>query len=113
MEYTKGEWKIEGHTVVSDALRYGIWLYKIADVTAHAQVETIANANLIAAAPDMYEALKAVQCYWHSCYDIWDRGENMMLSGTESIRVAGDDLDKLCDEASELTEQALAKAEGK
>ena len=53
MEYTKGEWKIEGHTVVSDALQCGIWLYKIADVTAHARVETIANANLIAAAPKL------------------------------------------------------------
>ena len=60
MEYTKGEWKREGHAVVSDALQCGIWLYKIADVTAHAQVETIANANLISAAPDLYQALLAV-----------------------------------------------------
>jgi hypothetical protein len=58
MNYTKGEWKIKGRYVFSDE--------KPPRMIAEAKIvnfslkEAGSNANLIAAAPKLYEALKMV-----------------------------------------------------
>jgi len=57
MKYTKGEWKAEEsnrETVLGDVLYY---IEANDDVVAH-EIETLANAQLIASAPRMYKALE-------------------------------------------------------
>jgi len=91
MEYTKGEWGMYQHET---ELGTEVKIYSVDNSEDIAyvgrvgfrQAEIQANANLIVAAPDMYEALKAMADI-HSPY---------------SPRVAHDMADK-----------ALAKAEGK
>ena len=72
MEYTKGDWKVTesafnrfttyrskrsgGRIFVT----FGEELGMIAEVQGDTQEEADANARLIAAAPDMYEALEAI-----------------------------------------------------
>jgi len=60
--YTKGEWRVDGTSIVSDVLllRVGdeVCPFLIAEVTSHIPLETKANAQLISAAPDLYEACK-------------------------------------------------------
>jgi len=53
MEYTKGEWKI---TEWNDKRGFNIFTY---DAFIASVPLSQANANLISAAPDIYEALKA------------------------------------------------------
>lgn len=55
MNYTKGEWQIG---------RYGNNRFEILADKRVAIVDTWDNANLIAAAPDMYEALKGLVDDW-------------------------------------------------
>jgi len=81
MNYTKGEWKVTGT---------GIGDYFIEPLMA--RVPRINDAQLIASAPDLYEALKAVDDYLSAPYP-----ENMKLK-----QIAADKLIS-----------ALAKAEGK
>ncbi len=77
MEYTKGKW---------EAVKNAIGTYTIQTEDARiGEIDRHFNAYLVAAAPDMYEALKAIA----SC---------------ESV-VAGDVVD--------ISRKALAKAEGK
>lgn len=58
MEYTKGEWKVE--PIIKNTT-FGIFTeyhrYELARVFIH-NGEQEANANLIASAPDLYEACK-------------------------------------------------------
>jgi phage tail tube protein FII len=57
MKYTKGEWKAEEsnrETVLGDVLYY---IEANDDVVAH-EIETLANAQLIASAPRMHKALE-------------------------------------------------------
>ncbi len=57
MNYTKGEWKVtKGFKVVAGIKS----AQAVADVFGETAKEVEANAHLIAAAPDMYEALKAL-----------------------------------------------------
>ena len=96
MEYTKGEWKIEeDYTVVSDVFRYEGFLYKIAEVTSHTKEETLANAQLIAAAPEMYKTLKAIVAEGTRCLDAARPGREIY------------DIDKV----DRMARQAIAKAE--
>ena len=60
MNYTKGEWKLQDDCVISDIWRWGQQFYKIAEITPHTEGETLANAHLIAAAPELYQALLSV-----------------------------------------------------
>jgi hypothetical protein len=57
MNYTKGDWEVDG--LLIRAFGHGIIAScpKAADDDIS---EIIANANLISASPDMYEALKAI-----------------------------------------------------
>lgn len=62
MEYTKGKWEAE-----LKLYPYSIWSKQkngreipIADVHKQPKDEELANAQLIAAAPDLYEALKGL-----------------------------------------------------
>jgi len=73
MNYTKGEWTVTDsaferfHTYRSKRtgarifVTTGMELDEIAEVQGDTEEEAQANANLIAAAPDMYEALKLYQ----------------------------------------------------
>ena len=94
MEYTKGEWKVDG--------------FRIFDTNGHSVANTgtfsnrkydedIANAQLIASAPDLYEALKKFE-FTFSNFTI-------MAKGLPSQMMIGDAIEK--------ARQAIAKAEGK
>ena len=97
MNYTKGEWGL-GSLDDEPFARSELSIYredgrKIAEIMREgflAMEEAEANAYLIAAAPDMYEALKGI-------LEDADNGSFTTLAG--SIR--------------ELAKQALAKVEGK
>lgn len=98
MSYTKGEWKASKITTIqgikmAGGYKYGLW---VDNKTSHsltsesiAFIKTEQDAHLIAAAPDMYEALK----------ELIDR------DNYGSIR--------LPTQASDLMKKVLAKAEGK
>lgn len=59
MEYTKGEWKVKDwHTSIE--VKCGNKVIADLDRSNCSLVEDEANANLIAQAPRMYEALKAL-----------------------------------------------------
>ena len=91
MEYTKGPWEINENTV------YGLPTFEISSETSDSWIANVldknmpgkANAQLIASAPMMYEALKEIQ----AC-----KGNPKMLEGMIIMS---------------HIEQALAKAEGK
>jgi len=61
---------------------------------------------------DMYEACKLTQKYFQDCFAVWAKGERIMPTDEEVVRVAGNELDTMADTAFEATEKALAKAEG-
>ena len=94
MEYTKGEWKIEASSLDSD------WAYVAIPFSGEeGSYRIIAyspnknDAHLIAAAPDLYEALREI------------RGLLNMYAG-DLPKVPRDAMKARC-------EQAIAKAEGK
>lgn len=108
MNYTKGEWRLE-HLLAG---QYPVYIYDengmaIAEATNRldginnekAKEEMIANARLIAAAPDMYEALKAVLS--SAVCDDFDK------SGLAITHYAIDG------NIRKLINQALSKADGK
>jgi hypothetical protein len=62
MRYTKGEWEVMGVSIVTSVRTANSrYLAPVAKIEALSQVEREANARLIAAAPDMYEALKELR----------------------------------------------------
>ena len=72
MEYTNGEWKAEriptsvGHAWEIKPIHACIYVdnqYIPNDLQNKGSIEAEANANLISAAPDMYEALKMLWKY--------------------------------------------------
>ena len=90
MEYTKGEWRATSFEVITDSATIAdcvLGQSRQPDITMK---ECIANAQLISAAPDMYEALK----------EIW--GASL---GADTLRVLQPWFKKV--------EQALSKAEGR
>ena len=108
MNNTKGEWKVTdsafsrfttyrgkrqgGRTFVTTALN----LNQVAEAQGDTQEEAEANAHLIAAAPDMYEALKAL-LRWAELSYTNDTGEWADENDPTIV----------------LTKKAIAKAEGK
>lgn len=58
VKFTKGPWKVQddGYGLIGVALRNGFGV-----LIGHKNKETIANAHLIAAAPEMYEMLIQLQ----------------------------------------------------
>ncbi len=88
MNYTKGNWTIQDKNKYETShIECGI--YRICRIADNREYK--ANARLIAAAPDMYEALKAL-CEWLDTDDI--RPNGMYITINEA-------------------KQALNKAEGK
>lgn len=101
MNYTKGKWEVyEGHDgqfkdepyivvppTKADPRECSPTIARVIHVTGH----TESNAQLISAAPELYQALKKFNEYLQSTYP-----ENLKLKA----------------EATELMEQALLKAEG-
>ena len=106
MKHTAGPWTVSGHHVDNGRIQIGSQKDYICELywepndeisKAANWTEAEANANLIAAAPDMYEALIEIEQFLTS-YEIFDRnGKNMYedISGT-----------------FEIIEAAIAKAEG-
>lgn len=92
--FTKGEWfaKREGQSTVYIECRIGGgWLQEVAACgpTANGSEEQEANAKLIAAAPDLLEALQKIQ-FRSECYIEDDR--EMSVASVEMIKL-------ICDEA--------------
>ncbi len=98
MNYTKGEWKVyqdgmaQRTSVVSED-GIGFFRANIADLDRKNK-EYVANAHLIAAAPNMYEALKTIAPNIRFMYEGHRDDAGLRYK-------------------YELLEQALAKAEGK
>jgi len=98
MNYTKGEWKV--YMTDIDKPRWEICARENGEIGVAKTIydddvplkEKEANANLIAAAPDMYEALEV--------------GKTVLLDIQQ--RVASD-----CGEALKVIDKALTKAEGR
>jgi hypothetical protein len=74
--YTKGKWTVRGNTIFIENTNYSIATIHVVknyeDITFK-PIEDIganANAKLIAAAPDMFEALKRVEAYLVANEDI-------------------------------------------
>jgi hypothetical protein len=65
MDYTKGEWAVSPNDNQRGV--YGIYAPngkgRVCTITNRSPKEELANANLISAAPEMYEALKEAQHY--------------------------------------------------
>ncbi len=106
MDYTKGEWKTAEHSkdFVYCLNKRGVNRFSLQVQAGYddkdqrtSNEELIANAALIAAAPDMYEALKAFESAF-SNFDI-------MAKGLPAQMAAGDAVGK--------AREAIAKAEGK
>lgn len=93
IEYTKGEWKVEDETNIFCGDRLIATAGGYADNFTSPREENKANANLIASAPDLYEALKL---YFALC-------------GNTAYQVDREGLRRAWDKAR----QALAKAGGK
>ena len=86
MEHTKGEWKTYRNAL-------GQWAVST-DLEPIAQVDRHYNAHLIAAAPDMYEALKE-------------------LADIMEVVIEAPDVAQLDSFTLQPARQALAKAEGR
>jgi hypothetical protein len=96
MEYTKGEWRVVADPLGKFTDIFGEIGMPITTIT-HSGMnigQDIANAHLIAAAPDMYEALK------------------MALDALRALLYEHPD-DDIGSAQKEVIEKALAKAEGK
>lgn len=94
MEYTTGEWYREGSfSIHVKSECYNVLVATVEDYDINS-TEKESNANLIAAAPDMYEALKRA---------LQDLNESVQRCNME----------KSCARTIHLSEQALSKAEGK
>jgi len=98
MNYTQGEWLVIGHNNLVAVLRKSRYVH-IADCEPGnflksdiPQNEVAVNSQLIASAPDMYEALKAILNKRVECHE------------TESSYISPE---------IELAYRAIAKAEGK
>lgn len=70
--YTQGEWKVHNHAPFSvwcgdTQISSGRWIdeesHDVAEVCEQHQDRAEANARLIAAAPDLFDALKAIVAY--------------------------------------------------
>jgi hypothetical protein len=72
MEYTKGEWKVTKSSSFKEqyAIQSVSSNYIIATTFPTIGAKSRDNANLISAAPDMYEALKRVEKFLFSCSNI-------------------------------------------
>jgi len=122
MNYTKGDWKVTTHSPLSNlviVVKHGDQPYehnRICQLDVCSEAE--ANANLIAAAPDMYEALKSISF-------IPDCGGDFCFLATEGTGYEVPEPEEgmgncsykgLCRYMAAMVyrcEQALAKAEGK
>lgn len=96
MEYTKGEWKVgfpeDGTLFIR--VRTSRAVRRIATIFDNRE-ENLANAQLIAAAPDLYEALKALTTHFK------------LSPHLDNLRTGYDE------DYIEQAERAIAKAEGK
>lgn len=61
MKHTKGTWKIEDHQIGSGESHLGGFKTVICELNKHLSDEGKANAKLIAAAPELLEALIEIQ----------------------------------------------------
>ena len=96
--FTPGPWRVAGERDYR-TLAFGVFElehnWRIADVRATNEKIGQANATLIAAAPDMYEALKNIVTRFENC-----------------CRASGNDAEWVAD-ATKMHRAALAKAEGR
>jgi hypothetical protein len=108
MKHTPGPWEIrtdnDGTHIVGGDRFYDIAKVVIESTDTAAHYETQANARLIAAAPEMYEALKAIASF----------RRNMTNESLENIGGINDGRDRAIKLTGciEIAEALLAKVEG-
>lgn len=116
MNYTKGEWEVGVSDIIGtgndrEHIVVGLKenLHKIIAATGFAgaddESESIANANLISAAPDMYQALKEISDLRFTRTAYTQNGQSM----DDCAVISMDALEKVI----KLLKNVLAKAEGK
>jgi len=93
MEYTKGEWKVISAEFTDKGVAFEVVMLK--------QEICVANANLIAAAPDLYEA----------CKYLARRCEDIMVGYTMGLTPDTVNWASIVNEADRRARLALAKAE--
>lgn len=99
LKYTKGEWRIHPtHKTDIYALNNGSKLVAECGNPNLPNGEDLANAHLISASPDMYEALKGIMSLHIKDYDSLNMGIGIKTEGGQILIRA---------------EKALAKAEGR
>ena len=125
-EHTPGPWAISGdyglfqsEIVAPNAYRHAVasvWTKRsIEKGTILVWPEGEANARLIAAAPELYDACVAGRAYFEMLIGAWRRspdGCTLLPSGGGVVEDIGDDLDTTFDTWVELTTAALAAAKG-
>ena len=94
LNYTKGEWEVMYDSVHG----YSIGNGEVTLATLTTLLEEQANARLIAAAPELYEALKQIQRWLLEGTEI--EGGKAKLFNTQFVK------------ANNLTVRAIAKVEG-
>ena len=82
--YTKGEWEIQDRTHIfsGERLVANCGGYSVSTMESSTLKENIANAHLISAAPDMYEALKRIRLQ----YSITNHELDKALAKAEGIK---------------------------
>ncbi len=101
-KHTPGPWTIVG----ADRFATGIWGPKAEDVVPATSAPMLqANARLIAAAPDLLEALKVLHAAGNTVSPLSGDYGN---ASVKAVRIAGKFM-----AAMEKAEAAIAKAEGK
>ena len=100
-KHTPGPWTIVGDTDAAEAYVCGLDGCEVAQLvdTVHPPAERLANARLIAAAPDLLAACGNVNEEWHLAHDALKRGD------TETVF-------KFLNSWQDATRAAIARAEG-
>jgi len=105
MNCTEGEW------TVREGVPDYIWADEKAVIAQCYAPDVKANAHLIAAAPDLYEACKATDKYFMACLNAWAANDGKLVDNKGNAIAEADGLDELADWAALLINKALAKAE--
>lgn len=86
---TEGTWKVEDDVVFTTKPMFGnlICVQPDPEIYAESYENWEANAKLIAAAPDMLEALTKM-CEYHEKNCSWDKGDNGYYQAKQAIKKA-------------------------
>ena len=113
MNHTKGEWKVLKTTGKICIVTKDKGIAYMSEGNTYTPIEeTLANAHLIAAAPESYKACKAIHKYFKACVVAWAANDGKLVDDKGASIVEADGLDELSDIAARLAFEAIAKVKG-